>query len=203
MAKPVEAASESRETSVMNREAQIEEAIMRSPGALGYPDALAIRNCRVSMPTGRVDLVLLPHEGPVRLVLVEAKAASAPDAASKVVGQILMYYAGALSFGEKGIELLRDFALNHPERARGSAWISPKALTGISPPSKAFETLGTGTRLKPAQIALVVALDGPPHRGLSPTLGVLRSHHRLNIRCVVVQSGKVLPADPSAPGAFV
>lgn len=184
----------------MNREGPLEEAIMRSPEALGYAGALAIRNCRVSLPTGRVDLMLLPQAGPVRLVLVEAKAASAPDAASKVVGQILMYYAGALSFGQRGVELLREFAVAHPERARSTAIISPKALTGISPPIKAFERLAEGKRLTPAQIALFVALDGSPHRGLEPTLAVLRDHHQLNIHCVVVNNREITRISPGTHG---
>ena len=63
--------------------------------------ALAIRNFRVADTSGAVDVCLIPQSGPFRVVLGEAKAASAPDAGSKVVGQLLMYYAGALTLGSQ------------------------------------------------------------------------------------------------------
>ena len=70
----------------MNRETVIEDAILDDPGALGYPDALAIRHCRIGQPSGLVDMVLLPRVRPVDLVLVEAKAVSSSDATPKVGG---------------------------------------------------------------------------------------------------------------------
>lgn len=173
---------------------------MAHPEALGFPGALGIRNCRVSMPTGRVDVILLPVDGPVEIVLVEAKAATAPDAASKVVGQLLMYYAGALMLGSAGVRALRRFAVDHPERARSTAWVSPKMLTGgVSPPSDAFAALYRGRRLTPAQVHLFVALDGNAHRALEPTLDVLRQYHGLRIGSVLVRDGgieKVSRPDP-------
>ena len=93
-----------------SREADIEDAIMAQPGVLGFPNALAIRNFRVADTSGAVDVCLIPQSGPFRVVLGEAKAASAPDAGSKVVGQLLMYYAGALTLGSHGINALREFA---------------------------------------------------------------------------------------------
>jgi len=74
------------------RETAIEDAIIARPDKLGFPGALAIRNLRVADTSGAVDVVLLPQIGSsFKLVLVEAKAARAQDAGSKVVGQLLMY----------------------------------------------------------------------------------------------------------------
>ncbi len=74
-----------------NRERPIEDAVLDHPEALGFPGALGIRNVRVAPHCGRVDVMLLPISGPPRLVLVEAKRSEATDAASKVIGQLLMY----------------------------------------------------------------------------------------------------------------
>lgn len=176
----------------VRRETAIEDAIMAHPEALGFPGALVIRNCRISMPTGRVDVVLLPREGSVRLVLIEAKASVAHDAASKVVGQLLMYYAGALMLGSDGLSALQDFAIKHPEQAQSTSWISPKMLSGgISPPAKAFEALYRGRRLTPSEVYLFVALDGEAHRALEPTLLVLREHHHLHIGCILVRGRQI------------
>jgi hypothetical protein len=174
------------------RETAIEDAVMTHPDALGFPGALSIRNCRVSLPTGRVDVVLLPRTGSVRLVLVEAKAAVAQDAASKVVGQLLMYYAGALMLGSEGVRALQEFAVKYPEQAQSTSWISPKMLSGgVSPPPKAFEALYQGRRLTPKEVHLFVALDGEAHRALEPTLLALREHHGLHIGFVLVRGGKI------------
>lgn len=112
---------------VVNRERVIEDAIMRRPDKLGYPGALSIRNWRVALTCGRVDVGLLPSKGPKKLVLVEAKSFNAPDAASKVVGQLLMYYAGALTLGSKGVACL--FAFAQDESARDT---SKKSLIKLS-----------------------------------------------------------------------
>jgi len=84
------------------RETEIEDGIIRSAAELGFPGALAIRNVRVHTAAGRVDVMLLPKKGAVRLVLVEAKLRNSRDSASKVIGQLLMYYGGALRLGSKG-----------------------------------------------------------------------------------------------------
>lgn len=185
----------------IRRETMIEDAIMAHPEALGFPGASSIRNCRVSLPTGRVDVVLLPSSGSVRLVLVEAKAATAQDAASKVVGQLLMYYAGALMLGSEGLCALRRFAVERAEQARSTSWISPRMLSGgISPPAKAFEALYRGRRISPSEIRLFVALDDEPHRALEPTLRALREHHGLEIGFVLVRDGRISRVSRTAPG---
>lgn len=73
------------------RETVIEDAIIAHPDKLGFPGALAIRNFRIASASGAVDVVLLPQtDSSFKLVLVEAKAANAQDAGSKVVGQLIM-----------------------------------------------------------------------------------------------------------------
>jgi hypothetical protein len=174
------------------REAAIEAAIMAQPELLGFPGALAIRRCRVAQPCGLVDLILLPPAGPTRLVLVEANASSAPDAAAKVIGQLLMYYAGALMLGEEGLAMLRSFARDNPERACSTSKISPKAVTGgLSPGDLAWDAMYRGTKLRPDEIALFVAFDGEPHRAFVPTLQALAGHHGLPIGYCVVHNGSI------------
>lgn len=78
-------------------ETHIEDAIIDHPGRLGFPQATAIRNYRIANEeSGAVDLILFPKRGPFRVVLVEAKVATAADAGSKVVGQLLMFIAALL-----------------------------------------------------------------------------------------------------------
>ena len=178
----------------VSREAAIENAIMASPEAIGFPGALAIRRCRVAEPCGLVDLILLPIEGRTRLVLIEAKATAAQDASAKVVGQLLMYYAGALMLGTEGLAFLRRYAEQHSERSRSTTKISPKALTGgLSPGPTAWAAMYAGTRIAPDQIQLFIALDGEPHRAFVPTLRVLSEHHGLLIHYCVVRDGVVTP----------
>jgi hypothetical protein len=165
---------------------------MAHPEALGFPGALAIRRCRVAQPCGLVDLILLPQSGPARLVLVEAKASGAPDAAAKVIGQLLMYYAGALMLGADGLAMLRAFARDNPERARSTAKISPKAITGgFSPGDRAWSAMYHGPKLQPEDVALFVAFDGEPHRAFVPTLQVLANRHHLQIRYCIARDGHV------------
>ncbi len=168
---------------------------MASPGSLGFPDALVIRNCRIALPSGAVDVVLLPKSGPIKLVLVEAKVSSAADAGSKVIGQLLMYYAGALMLGAEGLQRLKTFAEKSPDVARQTARISPKKLTDgmYSSPEDAWEALYQGKKLEPEEIRLFIALNGKPHRALEPTLAALKQHHRIAIELIFVMNGKVLP----------
>jgi hypothetical protein len=154
MTRPSKATDKSAET-------VIEDAIIQSPDKLGFPGALAIRRCRIAEPCGLVDLVLLPTTGPKRLVLIEVKAITAQDSASKVVGQLLMYYGGALMLKSDGIESLRRFAEQHRVRATSTTKISPKALTGgLTPPRRAWDKLYRGNPIKPEEIQLFIALNG-------------------------------------------
>ncbi len=183
------------------RESLIEEAIIANPDRLGFPGALAIRRCRVAEPCGAVDLMLLPLSGATRLVLVEAKSSKARDAGAKVVGQLLMYYAGSLMLGTEGLRMLQEYARDFPERARSSTKISPKALTrGLSPQGKAWPALYAGTPLRPADLQLFVAFDGEPHRAFTPVLSTLSQNHGLRLGYCVVQSGRIKRVELSAAG---
>ena len=178
----------------IRRETAIEDAILARPELLGFPGAVAIRNFRVADTAGAVDVVLVPPSGPVRLVLVEAKGASAPDAGCKVVGQLLMYYAGALTLGLDGIDLLREFAKTFKDEAHSIPRTSPqkvieKVLRVHYPNTQCFELLTKGTSLTPKDVALFVALDDKPHRVLAPLLRKLREFHALHVGLVVVRGG--------------
>ena len=88
----------------MPNEAAIETRVMRNrEKILGIGESLCIRRCRMGPDYGVADLVFLPQGGKHKLVIVEAKQASSADAKIKVVGQLLMYYAGALELGLAGM----------------------------------------------------------------------------------------------------
>lgn len=181
------------------RETAIEDAIIAHPDKLEFPEALAIRNFRLADTSGAVDVVLLPPpDSSFKLVLVEAKAASAQDAGSKVVGQLLMYYAGALKLGLDGICALEKFARASPSVAHSIPRISPqKVMGGLGSNAQCFEALKMGDRLTPKDIALFIALDNEPRHTLVPTLNILRGLHGLHIGLVLVRGGSidlVLPA---------
>jgi len=180
----------------ISRETPIEDAIIAHPDILGFPGALAIRNFRVADIAGAVDVVLIPQDGPIRLVLVETKSARAADAACKVVGQLLMYYAGALTFGSDGLDLLRQFAQNFQKVAHTIPRKSPQKVIrhvlGVFHPNPyCFELLTKGTRLTPNEVALFVGLDDKPNRILVPLLQMLRDFHSLHVGLVVAKDGKL------------
>ena len=175
-------------------ERAIEAAIIARPEVLGFPGAVAIRNFRLAKESGAVDVLLIPQGGPIRLALIETKVALAPDAACKVVGQLLMYYAGALELGSQGIETLRNFAGHCADIAHHTKRISPQKVVrnvdGIHCTNdQAMELLRYGKSVTPEEIALFIALDGKPHHVLQPLLGNLRELHGLNIGLVVVRNG--------------
>ena len=193
----------------VNRERVIEDAIMRRPDMLGYPGACSIRNWRVALTCGRVDVGLLPNDGPKKLVLVEAKSANAADAQSKVVGQLLMYYAGALTLGSEGLACLRTFADKKCARcSKGLACRSPRAdkkcardtskkslvrLSGrLGPTEAAWKKLSSGKLLLPCQLSLFIALDDKPHRFLREMLGALRRNHGLSIGLIIVRNRSIV-----------
>ncbi|HXQ38821.1 MAG TPA: hypothetical protein VN843_32765, partial [Anaerolineales bacterium] len=115
---------------VKGMESLIEEAIMNNPSSLGYEQALPIRNVRIAPVAGRIDILLLPVNGNKRLVLVETKQSTASDAASKVTGQLLMYYAGALSLSTDGLDIIRNFVKEYPDEAWSRGWISAQKICG-------------------------------------------------------------------------
>jgi len=188
-------ASELKEKKIkVYRETAIEDAIIERPDLLGLSGANAIRNIRVADESGAVDVVLLPQEGSTRLVLIETKVATAPDANGKVVGQLLMYYAGALMMGLNGVEQLRQFARNFQSEAHRIERKSPqKVLLKVSGKRytnlKAMDLLKKGTPLTPKEIALFIAVDNEPHHTLQPLLKMLQDFHDICIRLIVVRNG--------------
>jgi len=177
-----------------SRETAIEDAIIKRPGRLGFPGANAIRNFRLADKSGAVDVVLFPKKGSIRLVLIETKVATAPDANGKVVGQLLMYYAGALMMGLNGVEQLRQFARNFQSEAHRIERKSPqKVLLKVSGKRytnlKAMDLLKKGTPLTPKEIALFIAVDNEPHHTLQPLLKMLQDFHDICIRLIVVRNG--------------
>lgn len=154
---------------------------------LGYGDSLFIRRCRAGRGFGIVDLMLLPAKGPHRIVLVEAKLADSAEASAKVVGQLLLYYAGVLHIGMRGLRMLRNFAESNSARARSC---SPKLLKslsgGISPPEDAWREFQKGKKIQPAQIGLFIALDGEAPQGLKSLLQNLAINHHLEVGVITV-----------------
>ena len=172
----------------MSREAFIENNVIRNREvALGLRDALFIRRSRIGRGYGTADLVFLPGRGRHRLVIVEAKQASSADTKIKVVGQLLMYYAGALQLGARGIRLMKQFAAHHERLARSLRPVSLKMLSGgLTPPDAAWAELCKGRRLQPDQVGLYAALDSPPGVALRGALRELAQHHGLTIGVVSV-----------------
>lgn len=185
-------------------ETHIEDAIIDHPGRLGFPRATAIRNYRIANEeSGAVDLILFPKRGPFRVVLVEAKVATAADAGSKVVGQLLMYYGGALTLGLDGIDILRKFA-EDPSLAHTIPRTSPQkvvreVLKERCTNNQAFKKLQKGHRLIPKDVALFVALNNDPHHVLPPLIRMLRKSHRLDISLVLVRDGKITKFRTNSP----
>ena len=170
----------------MNHELVIEDAIINDPGALGFPGASAIRRVRVSPETGVVDLMLCPAEGAVKLVLIEVKDRRNKEASSKVIGQLLMYYGGALQLGHQGLERIREFAETKADVARSNKKISLNKLACTSPTSAAWPILQSGPNLSPSDIRLFIALNDDPSPGLSDALKAVREHHGLCIDVAVL-----------------
>jgi len=174
-------------------ESIIEEAIMKNPGELGYAEALAIRNVRIAPVAGRIDVLLLPTKGKKRLVLVETKQSAASDAASKVAGQLLMYYAGALNLSTSGLDIIRDFIIEYPDEAWSKGWISAQRMCDGLSKDAAWKLMQNpkNKRLSPAEIDLFIAVDGTPKQSLIDIVDMLNTHHQLGIKLATVENGIV------------
>jgi hypothetical protein len=159
----------------MSNELQIEDAIIKNPGALGYPGASAIRRVRVSPNSGVVDLMLMPAEGAAKLILIEAKDERNKEASSKVIGQLLMYYGGALQLGRQGLQRICEFAETNTAVAHSNEKISLVKLAGANPTQAAWSILQNGNRLGPKDIRLFIALNGNPTPGLLGALSACES----------------------------
>jgi hypothetical protein len=171
----------------MATEQFIENNAIRNRGQFGYTDAVYIRRCRAGRGHGIVDVMLLPLRGPHKIVLIEAKRFSSADAPAKVIGQLLLYYAGTLKLGQRGLRHLRHFATAHPVKARSTKPKMLKTLTGgISSGEAAWEEMQKGRKLKPSQIKMYVALDARPAEGLKSALTALAAEHDLSIGVISV-----------------
>lgn len=114
-----------------SRETFVENNVIRNrEAALGIRDALLVRRSRIWPGHGVADPVFLPQRGRHRLVIVEAKQASSPDAKIKVIGQLLMYDAGVLNLGSRWLRLMRRYAVDHPRAVRSRRPTPGKALSG-------------------------------------------------------------------------
>jgi len=96
------------------RRRYIEDKVIRNRAQPGYGDSVFIRRYRMGRGYGVVDVALLPLKGPHRLVLIEAKQSVTQDVTSKVIGQLLMYYAGALCVGARGDSPHENFRRTRP-----------------------------------------------------------------------------------------
>jgi hypothetical protein len=171
----------------MASERVIENNVIRNHAVLGFTNAPFIRRCRAGRGYGVVDLLFLPSDGPHDVVLIEAKRASSADAMAKVVGQLLLYRAGLSRFGSDGLQLLRQFAVNQPQKARSQTPKLLKALSGgITPPEAAWAAVQSGERVQKSRIALWIALDAQPPAGLKDVVAMLASEHSLQIGIVSV-----------------
>lgn len=178
----------------MTSEASIENSVIRNRGrALGLTDSLYIRRCRIGPGFGVADLVILPQRGRHKVVLVEAKQATSADARIKVLGQLMMYYAGALHWGLGGVRQLQKYAVEDYGSARSTSKSSLKAISGgVTPPEAAWARLQKGRKLTPANIRLVTALDTLPGPAMKQSLETLARHHGLQIDVVSVLGRDVL-----------
>lgn len=177
----------------MGCETLIEDAIMADPGMLGLNDSLTIRNVRVDKYCGRIDLMLFPKNSPYQLVLVEAKCSDAPDSASKVMGQLLMYYSGARNLGKAGIELLKEFAMRCPSEALSTNWISAqKVCGGRIGKEEAWKKLQQGPKITREEIGLYIAIDGEARKSLAQVLSLLYQDYQLKIGLIRIEKGKII-----------
>src|SRR5207244_3651113 len=110
--------------------------LIRHRGRLGYKDSLVIRRAKMGRGGfGFVDVMFLPVHGPHQLVLAEVKQRNSSDAAGKVVGQALLYYAAALNIGLDGLEVLRRYARKNQRTSRRALPKSLQMLSGgLRPP---------------------------------------------------------------------
>jgi hypothetical protein len=166
----------------MVSERYIENNVIRNRDILGYADSTFVRRCHIGKGYGIADLLIFPNKGQHRVVIVEAKKSTSSDATGKVLGQLLLYYTGIRQVGLHGVRLMKNHAVKKNASSRSQNPISLKMLSGgISPPSEAWKVLQKGRKLKPDQIAMFVAIDGPPSDSLKAAVDLLSSEHNLKV----------------------
>ena len=173
-------------------EYKIEEAVLINYHKLGYNRIHPpVRRVVLYRGAGIVDLVLLPKNNKHRLVLIEAKHSINAESGEKVVGQLLKYYAYALTIGLKGLSRLKDFAENYPVMAHSATKITFQMLCGGIHRDKALPLMGEGRLLRPDEIGLYVAVDGKFEPSLSLIVSTLWQHHGLKIGMIQVSNGTI------------
>jgi hypothetical protein len=170
-------------------EYRIEEAVLSNYQKLGYSSIYPpVRRVLLYRGAGVVDLVLLPKKNTHRLVLVEAKHSANAESGEKVIGQLLKYYAYALSLGENGLNLLTKFAKTNVVLARGVTKITPQALCGGIHRDLAMPQMEAGRPLQSEEIGLFVAVDNMVEQSLKKIVAALWDYHRLKIGIIQVSS---------------
>lgn len=176
----------------MVKESQLERRVLKHLTCVRCrPGTPYLRRCGLGRGFGAIDLVLLPETGRRKMILCEAKRVSSADATSKVVGQLLMYYAAALAIGERGVGRLHQYYQNHRVAATSTKMKSLQALAGgVKGADKAARLIRHGRRLKPSEIGLYLVLDQEPRESLLALTRALR-HHGLSIKILVAKSDGV------------
>lgn len=179
----------------MKPEQRIEDQVISNLQRLGYKDAPWIRRAKLGRGgCGFVDLLILPNDGPHRVVLVEVKHEKSPDTPGRLIGQALAYYLAALRLGTDGLNRLRAFATG--PTAHDTTGKSVQELSGIGPGQKPkdVEALRAGTKLRPDEVAVIVVLgrdDGKDEEreSLKDLREWLRTQGNLDIRVFVARQG--------------
>lgn len=184
----------------MKPEHRIEDQVIANLELLGYKGAPWIRRAKLGREGfGFVDLLLLPTDGPHRVVLVEVKHEKSPDTPGRFIGQALAYYLAALRLGSDGLNRLRTFA-NDP-RAQDATGKSVQELSGIGRGQKPkdVEALRAGIRVRPDEVALLVVLgreDGKDEQreSLRDLRDWLKTRGNLEIRVFIAREDGSLQA---------
>lgn len=175
-------------------EEHIWRPIAEKPELLGYPGAAALNHVQLGNQSGYIDLILLPPQGPKKLVLVEAKSARDRRSSADVIGQLLKYYAHALDLTATSLEAFKRAAVSASGVGRDSRLLSFKQVFGADTLRKAQEKAMVGARLEPQDLHLLVALDQDA-RKFEPRLlkvaAVLSDRHQVPIGVVTVSGGHV------------
>ncbi len=178
----------------MRSEEEIENQVAENLKWFGYPGAQWIRRARLGREGyGAVDLLVIPRNGPHKIVLIEVKHENSKDTPGRLLGQLLAYYIAVLKMGSQGVECFRQFALKDPQKAHSTPHKSIQQLSGLGPKSKHkdLERLRGGERLKPSEVALVVAI-GTDHNKEPESMKEVRewlwAHAGLDVSVVLARS---------------
>ena len=176
----------------MVTESQLEHRVLKHLACVKCrPGTPYLRRCGLGRGFGAIDLVLLPTSGRRKMVLVEAKRVSSADATSKVVGQLLMYYAATLAIGHHGVRRLHRYCEDKAVTAKSKKMKSLQALAGgVSGAENAARLIRHGRRLSPDEVGLYLVLDKKPRPTLLALTRALRQHG-LKIDILVAKSNGV------------